>query len=275
MLSDLVALQLVDRVATDTYQLAGHVTSTSNASIAGHVERQLRRHVVSQRLIASVDREKVFSAEDWIQYFRLAQPSGLAWKDKTLHYYADSLRRWMMFAGLLDSRDGGYVRPSGPGSQKGIVDAARRRGGRFLGTSTPDALLYVLKAVVRSRKGVAATELVANGYRNAISDAISLGLVCRTGGATIVGADDLLSGDDVVQLARRAILRQPSIQVFAARGAAQKDSIALGTELRSKLRLNWGEASTKRYVYGLRGFYEWAAGARTQLRRRGRVRERD
>ena len=49
-MSDLVALQVLDRIAEDSYQLASHIRSTSPAELAEHIHTQLARHVICREL---------------------------------------------------------------------------------------------------------------------------------------------------------------------------------------------------------------------------------
>src|SRR5258708_3691571 len=58
------------------------------------------------------------------------QHSGLV---APMHFYAAHLRRWLVFAGLLDQRGTLLVRPTSTGSRMGLVADSRVRS-IFLGT---------------------------------------------------------------------------------------------------------------------------------------------
>jgi len=50
VMSDLVALQLLDRIAEDSYRLASHVKSVKPVDLADHIHGQLARHVFCREL---------------------------------------------------------------------------------------------------------------------------------------------------------------------------------------------------------------------------------
>ncbi|MHA7630634.1 restriction endonuclease [Corallococcus sp. M7] len=261
VLSDLVALQLVDRMATDSYRLSTHVNHSTNAAIANHVERQLRRHIAYQKSILSMEKGQLFTVDDWMGIFRAVQPPSMRWSEKTLKYYAESLRRWLIFAGLLEQRMGGFARPDGIGGQKGLVGVGGRRSGRFLGASTPTALLGVLRRVATAQNGISADRLEKEGLRNAVSDALTLGLVKRSKEGVICPHERLSGERDLARTVKQIVLQQATVQYIAAAvSAGHIDIMQLGEGLRSSLRATWTPASVKRYTTGILGFYKWAAG---------------
>jgi hypothetical protein len=258
VMSDLVALQIVDRIADDQYRLASHIGSTASLDLAQHTNTQLARHVICREL-ASHDRSLPVTVERLEAIVRGMRP-GTRLSDLVVHQYAMNFKRWLLFAGHLEERSGVLYRPVGRGAQTGELTAPRVKDVRFLGCGTPDALMQLVRRLQESRLGLHNRELQGKGFRNALYDAAALQLVVRArdGNVSLVGHYDKprLSADVV----RGAVLRQPCIQIIAA--VLEKNAgianAALGIALREKLGESWKSTSALRYANGLRRYYRWA-----------------
>jgi len=182
VMSDLVALQVVDRIAEDSYQLASHIRSTSPAELAEHIHTQLARHVICREL-ALVDRDSIVTNEDLANIVEKTRPATRL-STQVIHQYAMNLKRWLLFSGHLEERGAFLYRPIGRGAQMGVVKGRRTKAIRFLGSATPDSLMGLLKHLWVARKsGVREADLLQRGMRNAIYDAVlcNLSIVPKTG----------------------------------------------------------------------------------------------
>lgn len=100
VMSDLVALQLVDRVADDSYMLAPHVKSTAPVDLAVHIQGQFSRHVVCREL-AEYERGTPIKPEILDAIVRKMKPPGCRLSDGVVHQYGLNLKRWLLFCGHL------------------------------------------------------------------------------------------------------------------------------------------------------------------------------
>lgn len=257
VMSDLVALQIVDRVAEDQYKLAQHIKSTSPADLAEIVHGQLARHVVCREL-AAYDRDAPIDVDDLEEIVRKMK-SGIKLSDRVVHQYAMSLRRWLLFAGHLEERDSRLYRPAFRGAQMGQIESRRSRSLRFLGCGTPDSVVSLLRRVLRHKQGVHEGKLVADGFRNALYDAHALGLVERNKEKRICLTESFQDIDTAIEMVKIAVLNQHPVQLVAA--ALSSDPAMTSTHLGEKLRVglqeNWKPSSAVRYANGLRRYLNW------------------
>jgi hypothetical protein len=259
LMSDLIALQLVDRVADDRYVLAQHVKSTSLQDLATHIQGQFSRHVVCREL-SGFERGTPIKPEVLDNIVRKMKPPGAKLSDGVVHQYGMNLKRWLLFSGHLEERAGLLYRPLTRGSQMGILTSRRTKRKRFLGSGTSEALGLLLRAVVGQKTGVPLSDLVSQGLRNAIYDALSLGLMDKTDDHRIYLLTNSTSSKAIEDQAKRAILREDAVKVVA--GALQEDpeisNAALGERLKGALHTDWKPASSLRYANGIKGYYTWA-----------------
>ncbi len=268
LLGDLVALQLVDSEASGVYRPASHLQDLRPATIAKHVQGQLRRHVVVRELTARWEREKLIDPEEWHSLFADAQPEIASVSQDTIHQYAKTLRSWLVFAGILENRNKGLVRPTGNGRQMGIVSTSKIGVGIFLGTATPRSLVRLLHRLKQSALALPRTQLEAEGLRNAVSDALALGLVTspRPGIIELANSDESL--DELVRRAKSLVLEQSTIDVVSnARQQAISDVVTIGGLLELEVGSSWKPSSAIRYARGLRVYLRWAdADKKTEQR---------
>jgi hypothetical protein len=253
--SDLVALQIVDRVADDSYKLASPIKSTAAVDLAQHMHAQFARHVVCREL-ASYDRDAVISVADLEAIVRKMRP-GIRLSDGVVHQYAMNLKRWLLFAGHLEERGALVYRAVGRGAQMGVILGRRSKALRLLGSGTPDALLDLLRRVARNRQEVPDQHLHEGGLRNALYDALALQLVVRGENRSISLAGQLGRPDTLQAVVKRTVLLQPSTQIVATALKQTPDitNAALGDVLRTQLKESWKPTSGLRYANGLKRFY--------------------
>jgi hypothetical protein len=258
-MSDLVALQLVDRVAEDSYSLAGHIKSTASMSVAEHIHGQFARHVVCRELTV-YDRETPIPIEELGKIVRRMRPADAQLSDKAVHHYAMNLKRWLLFSGHIEERGGFLYRPRAHGSRMGILPPGRSRRIQFLGSGTYDGLLKLIRAVIQDRQGVAERELVGLGLRNAIYDALALGIMARSDDRRIYLLTGVMREEAVIAEAKRAILEQDTVRVLAEVLSQNPDisNADLGERLKNALHVAWKPTSALRYANGIRGFFKWA-----------------
>lgn len=260
VMSDLVALQVLDRIAEDSYRLASHIKSTSPAELAEHIHTQLARHVICREL-ALVDRDSIVTNEDLANLVEKTRPATRL-STQVIHQYAMNLKRWLLFSGHLEERGAFLYRPIGRGAQMGVVKGRRTKAIRFLGSATPDSLMGLLKHLWAVRKsGASEADLLQRGMRNAIYDAVALQLVNRSEDRNISLARHLREHGGLEGIAKREILRQQGTLIVAA---ALSDfpgitNSALGDVLRSELKQDWKPTSALRYANGIKRYFEWAS----------------
>jgi hypothetical protein len=260
VMSDLVALQIFDRVAEDSYRLASHIKSTASSELAEHVYTQLARHVVCREL-ALFDRESIITNEILDEIVEKTRPATKL-SAKVIHQYAMNLKRWLLFAGHLEERGSLLYRPSGKGAQIGVVKGGGRKA-RFVGSSTPDALISLLNFLHRdARSGIKEEELIKLGMRNTVYDALALQVVNRSEDRVISLSRSIKDPTEFAPLIRREVVRQEATLIVATvlRESPQITNAALGEALRSGLQEEWKPTSALRYANGIRRYYDWAAG---------------
>jgi hypothetical protein len=260
VMSDLVALQVLDRVAEDSYRLASHIKSTVPQDLAEHIHTQLARHVVCREL-ALVDRDSIITNDDLANIVEKTRPATTL-STQVIHQYAMNLKRWLLFSGHLEERGAFLYRPIGRGAQMGVVKGRRTKAIRFLGSATPDSLMGLLKHLWSVRKSVASeADLLQRGMRNAIYDAVALQLVNRSEDRNVSLARHLREPGGFEAIARREILRQQGILIVAAalRDSPGITNSSLGDVLRSELKQDWKPTSALRYANGLKRYFEWAS----------------
>lgn len=265
VMSDLVALQIVDRIAEDSYRLAPHVRSISPLDLANHIHGQLSRHVVCREL-AAVERDAIVTNEMLDRLVEKTRPATTP-SAVVIHQYAMNLKRWLLFSGHLEERGSFLYRPAGKGSQMGRLKGRNNRGIKFLGSGTPDALLTLLATLAQAtNEGVPEVDLVKQGLRNAIYDAVALQLVDRTDDRILRLVPSMRSSSDLVQVLRLEVLRQPSTVIVAAalRELPEMPNLALGNILKVELQQDWKPTSGLRYANGVRRYFEWASRPRSK-----------
>jgi DNA-binding Xre family transcriptional regulator len=264
VMSDLVALQVVDRIAEDSYRLAPHVKSIMPADLATHIHGQLSRHVVCREL-AGIERQAMVTNEILDGLVEKTRPATTP-SPVVIHQYAMNLKRWLLFSGHLEERGNFLYRPAGKGSQMGLLKGRKNRGIKFLGTGTPDALLKLLALLAQgNQSGVIEAELIKMGLRNAIYDAVALQLVDRSEDRVLRPVRSLRESVAADQIVRREVLKQPSSAIVAAalRESPNISNLDLGDALRSGLQQDWKPTSGLRYANGVRRYFEWASGSRS------------
>jgi len=259
LMSDLVALQLVDRVAEDSYKVAPHLTSVAPMSIAEHMHRQFARHAMCREL-ARYDRETLFRIEELEGIVRKIRASETRLSDKVVHQYAMTLRRWLLFSGHIEQRDRLLCRPSGRGASLGVMTSKRTRKKVFLGSGTADALFRLVILVSTKPSGIPEDEIIRAGSRNSLYDALALGLVSRSEDKRVNLTSVTTDPKILLGQIKMAILTTKAVQIVAA-ALVERPAMSnseLGEKLRMDLNETWKRASAVRYANGVRGFYTWA-----------------
>ncbi len=263
VMSDLVALQLIDRIAEDSYRLAPHVKSITPLDLAAHIHGQLSRHVVCREL-AAIERDAIVTNEILDRLVEKTRPATTP-SAVVIHQYAMNLKRWLLFSGHLEERGSFLYRPAGKGTQMGRLKGRNNRGTRFLGAGTPDSLITLLTLLARAIKdGVPEADLMKQGLRNAVYDAVALRLADRTEDRVLRLIRPISDPIDLEQIIRREVLKQPSTAIIAAavRESPEISNLALGDTLKAGLQQDWKPASGLRYANGVRRYFEWASKSR-------------
>jgi hypothetical protein len=258
LLADLVALQLVDAVAPNSYQVAAHLTDTRPMTIARHVQGQLRRHVVVKVLSSQWEPGRLASNDAWWELFASAQSGASGYSIATSHSYANNLRRWLLFAGIVEQQRRWLRRPIASGAQMGVLESMQRVTGTFLGSGTPAGLKRLLESLLNSNGTAERAHLEKNGHRNAVSDALALGLINRIG-SSVELRPSLSSIDKALAAAKEAVVFQPTVRALAD-GMSEGifDAEQLGRRVEQVAGGSWMPTSAKRYANGLKQYIEWA-----------------
>lgn len=261
LLGDLVALQLVESAGSGVYRLTHYVADLTAESVADTVRRQLRRHVVAQAIERSWVKGEVVDYESWVSFFGKHQPRGQTFSDATLRQYAATLKSWLLFAGLIELEPRGVSRADGAGAQMGVASASRI-GGLFLGTAAPSRLEDLLKGLNAHRGTLTRAELESAGFRNAIADAIALGLVDASKGLLLLRSHTS-SDTALIDQAKRLVARQPAVLLaLDCLREAGDDKRLASSQLGIALDAAWKPASAARNLGGLLRFALWAESAR-------------
>lgn len=258
LVADLVSLQLVEPAGANSYGLADHLSDTRPMTVARHVQGQLRRHVVVKELASQWEAGRHASLDSWASLFSTAQPGASNFSPATIHQYANNLRAWMIFAGLLEYESRWLKRPLASGTQMGVVESKRRAKGNFLGSGTPAGLERMLESLI-SKGGVSgARDLENRGYRNVLSDAIALGLVNRID-QKIELRPSLNTQSKAISSAKEAVAYQPTVRAFVD-GANEgiTDMESLGRCVEQVVGGAWQPTSARRYANGIKQYVDWA-----------------
>jgi len=257
-IADLVSLQLVESTETNCYKLAIHLPDTHPMTVARHVQGQLRRHVVVKELAAQWEVGRLASAEQWTALFVSAQPGTSSYSKATIHQYANNLRSWLTFAGLVESEKRWLRRPTSSGAQMGVTESKRGRSGNFLGSAAPSGLERLLRKLLDAKLSADQRELISTGHRNAISDALALGLVNRIG-ANIELRPSLTTLEKALSAAKESVNYQPTVRaILNALSEGISDSEELGQCVAQVTGGTWVPASARRYANGLKQYIDWA-----------------
>ena len=151
-------------------------------------------------------------------------------------------------------------RPVSRGAQMGILTSKRSKRMKFLGSATSEALMSLFKALACQKLGVSLPELVAQGLRNAVYDALALGLAEKTDDNRVYLLARQTNSNGFEVVAKRAVLKAEAVRIVA--DALEEDpdisNATLGERLKAALHTNWKPASSRRYANGVKGYYMWA-----------------
>jgi hypothetical protein len=260
LMVDLIPLQLLDPVGVGLYKTAGHLKDLTPKTIAECAQGQLRRHIVVKELTARWSKDTKMTSADWFSLFSKAHPRFVKFSRKTINQYANTFRRWLVFAGLLEQKGKSLLRPSGRGGQMGVLTPVRGTTATFLGTAAPKALIRLINLLVK-KESIHRSKLVSRGLRNAIADASALGVCTTNGHGSITLTQPGQSVKDAIASAKTTVLNQPSVKNIAeAIRHGQTDINKIGKHLATSLGANWKATSARRYANGIRRYYTWARG---------------
>ena len=260
LMVDLVALQLLDAVGVGLYKPAGHLKDLTPKTIAECVQGQLRRHIVVKELTARWPKDTKMTSADWFSLFSKAHPRFVKFSRKTIDQYANTFRRWLVFAGLLEQKGKSLLRPGGRGAQMGDLTPARGTTATFLGTAAPNALIRLINLLVK-KESMHRSKLISHGLRNAIADASALGVSTTNGHGIITLTQPGQSVKDAIASAKTTVLNQPSVKNIAeAIRHGKTDINKIGKHLAASLGANWKATSARRYANGIRRYYTWSRG---------------
>lgn len=258
LLGDLVSLQLVESAGPSLYRVSRHIVDLTAENIATVVRNQLRRHVVAQAIEKNFIKGQVVDYDAWVTFFKNQQPRGQAFSSGTLRQYAGNLKSWLVFAGLLELHPRGVSRADGSGAQMGIASAGKSVGGLFLGTAAPARLEDLLARVFASNGNLTRAELEPLGLRNAISDAIALGLLDSRKGALVL-RPQVQSAQELVAYGKQMVSRQPAVRLAReCMRDVSNDKVRAAKNFADALDADWKQASSMRYIGGLLRFASWA-----------------
>ena len=258
ILGDLVALQLVDSNSAGLYQVAAHLDTLSPASIARVTRKQLKRHVVSRAIERTWGKGRPVDYDECVSFVSEKQLRSKTFSKSTRRSYAQNLRSWLLFAGLLEIQPRGIARPDGEGAQMGITSSQSQVAGLFLGASTPSRLQGLIVELLGQPKGAPRSALESRGLRNAIADATALGLVIIRDGNILLSRE--YSNKSILLSTTKDLIREQATVQAAAKcmretGDNRKNAAAM---LTSRLNPSWKSASSSRYLGGLHRYAVWA-----------------
>ena len=261
LISDLVALQLVDTDENGLYRLSEHLPGVDPGTVAAYVQRQLRRHILVRELANKWERGRPLSMQEWDSFFAEAHPRKSSFSEKTIHYYAANMRRWLVFAGLLETRGKWLIRPSSTegGRNRGVLTSQRLQTGMFLGGSGPQQLEKLLRHLLAIGGTAARKDLEREGLRNAVRDALSLGLLAVTDKSSVRLVIAALDPVSMVAAAKESVNQHETIQIVRKLEAHGATNLQIGLALQVHLATTWQPGSAIRNAQGLMRFALWAA----------------
>ena len=264
IMTDLIALQLANSVSDYVYTATSQVDVRDPEAVATYVASQLRKHVVYRALCSRYDKNQEFSHEDWNHLFQNALPRTAEFTPDTIQQYAQNLKKWFAYAGLIRFEGSKIKRPQMESPDLQYVVPARPRKGVFLGTSGYQQVLKLLALLSDGPRTI--KELSALGLRNAVQDAHALSLVENFGGSKQRLKRKYENASEMQNHVKSRLLEQESI--LAALECMAIPIPQAATELESRLDLKWKPTSATRNVNGLRRFARWATGQKVRSRRK-------
>jgi Holliday junction resolvase-like predicted endonuclease len=258
ILGDLVALQLVDHVSGDSYQVSSVLSNTKPTELARHVRKQLERHIMMKVIASEWDRSQRVNPQEWDEFFARVQPRSSEFSGSTIRHYAANLRRWLLFAGLFGDSGTALYRPHGEGAQMGLISGARVSGGVFLGTSSPKRIEELLIRLSASGS-MSRADLERLRLRNALGDSIALQLARMEGSGQIALNIPESAKGDLPLTIRKALQQNRVVQhLKLLLDSGIKDTTVLADKLEEFLGSTWTASSKRRYITGLWRFLQWA-----------------
>jgi hypothetical protein len=264
IMTDLIALQLANSVSDYVYAATSQVDITDAEAVAGYVASQLRKHVMYRALSVKYEKEQVFGLEDWNNLFQSALPRTAEFTPTTVRQYAQNLKLWFAYAGLITVDGVRIKRPQIETPELGYVVPSRPRKGVFLGTSGFQQVMQLLSLLMGGPKEL--KQLNSMGLRNAIQDAHSLGLVEHFGESQVRLKRKFASSKEMQTHLKARVLEQETIQISLE--LIGKSTAEVANELESRLGLTWKPASKTRNANGLRRFANWATGRKVRTRKK-------
>lgn len=261
-LSDLFALQMVHPIDNGLYRVSDHVTLGDTVGVARFVAKQLMRHRVYLAFAARYKPGDTLTTADWVKLFAEQQTG--RYSARTTQQYAMRLRLWLTFAGLLDDKGGGVLRPSGESSTLGRVSVRSGSGrGLFLPFSAPVGVLNLGRELLRGPCNV--SDIMGSGRRNMMYDGCALGIFRRASDSLQLAVAINTEAELDSEVRRRAGA-QHTVQIVRACGSTDRRQIA--HRLMSELKLDWKEASQTRYANCLLIWATWLDGGQPRARRK-------
>jgi Holliday junction resolvase-like predicted endonuclease len=254
VLTDLFALQLIDGSGQGIYYVSSHVDLSDNLQIANLVMTQLRRHIVYKGLVSNYKPETPFTYDDWFKLFSKFQTGISNYSRETIRQYANSLRRWLEYSGLLVHQGRFLARPLREGETAGNLGSIKSKRRVFLAATGPKKLMELVKKINQGQTSM--SFLMNGGLRNAIYDANALQVIKKDINRNLQLNLDTQSSREIEDLIKERVLRQKSIRIIADCQHLEIHSIA--EQLMKRFDKEWTESSQKRIVNALKVYYRWA-----------------
>lgn len=254
VLTDLFALQLIDGTGQGNYSVSSHVDPSDNLQIANVVMTQLRRHIVYKGLISKYQPGDSFTYEDWYKLFSNFQTGISNYSRETLRQYANSLRRWLEYAGLLEHQGKFLARPLKEGESAGNLGSIQSKSRVFLAATGPRKLMELVMKLNRGKTSINLLEKA--GLRNAIYDANALNIIKKNYNRNIQLDLDTQPFHEIENIVKERVLKQNSIRIIAEYEHLEIPSIA--EHLMKRFGREWTQSSQKRIVRALKVYYRWA-----------------
>lgn len=255
ILTDLIALNLVDSSRDGLLYLPSHMSPLDVKQVAEMARQKLRYHNLNNIIEDNMIHGVGYSFEDFKYFFEIMSDASQNFSKRTIDQYALSMLKWFTFSGLLEEKKNLIYLPTGYGSQFARhYDARKILSGVFLGNSSPLKAFNLFKRL--NSDHITREDAETDGLRNSLQDLIALDLViCDDEGFT---AAMELNGDvEIFEAFKQAVVDQETFQFASSHTREGKSKLEIGRALASMHNTVWEDTSCMRYVNGILRYNEW------------------
>jgi Holliday junction resolvase-like predicted endonuclease len=274
IVGDLRNFLFASRDLEGRYSVRGDLVAADNERVAEFVKNQLQEHVVMQNIYDRLVPGQTMTMEEFKHTIRVSY-SAANLGPGTVNVYSNRLLPWFKFAGLLESSEDRITRPREHGSDFGKLISVRDRygktGGTFMCSASPQRVVNLAQKLI-SEGSLPGNDVLKEGNRNAASDLVNLGFAVWQAKFLVVAENAFtepsrVSLDNIFEIVGARALDSRFLQelgVLLKRYPGQS-SLEIGRKLAGRLRRNWSDTSTLRYIRAGRRWLHFFSSPRLKL----------